>query len=92
MLCHLYRAASAEKRSRIAAALSTPRDERQTGEVQWIRRQMIEAGSLDYARTIACALGASALNELQAIFEDVPDSEDKAFIGALVTWSLERLH
>ena len=53
---------------------------------------MIAAGSLDYARTIACTLGASALNELRAIFEDVPDSEDKAFIHALVTWSLERLH
>lgn len=92
MLCHLYRAASSEKRSRIVAALSTPREERQTGEVQWIHQQMIAAGSLDYARTIACTLGASALNELRAIFEDVPDSEDKAFIHALVTWSLERLH
>jgi geranylgeranyl diphosphate synthase type II len=92
MLCHLFRVASPERRDRISAALGKPREERELSEVQWIRAQMDEEGSLDYARTIACALGASALREVDALFQDVPDSDDKAFVRELVTWSIERVH
>jgi geranylgeranyl diphosphate synthase type II len=92
MLCHLYRTAAADDRARIAATLSTPRHDRRVEDVRWIRRQMDAAGSLQYARTFACALGASALQEFDTVFADVADCEDKAFIRALVTWSLERVH
>jgi geranylgeranyl diphosphate synthase type II len=92
MLCHLYRVTSAEHKARIVSALSAARDERRPEEVRWIREQMDEAGSLEYARTIACTLGAAALREYDAVLGDVPDSDDKAFIRELVTWSLQRLH
>lgn len=92
ILCHLYRVSSPAERARILAALGTPRDERRAGEVRWIRERMDAAGSLEYARNIACGLGAAALREFELIFGDLPDSEDKAFIRALVRWSLERVH
>jgi geranylgeranyl diphosphate synthase type II len=92
ILSHVYRVASAADRARIVAAFRSPRSERRPEDVQWIRERMDAAGSLDYARTIACALGAAALREFEAIFADVPESQDKTFIRELVTWSLERVH
>jgi geranylgeranyl diphosphate synthase type II len=92
MLCHLYRVAPPAERSRISSALARPREERDVADVRWIRERMSEAGSLEYARTIACALGASALKELEGLFEGIPDSEDKTFIRELVVWSIERVH
>lgn len=92
MLCHLYRVAVPSERSRIAQALARPREERDLDDVHWIRERMGEQGSLEYARAIACALGAAALRELDGLFEDVPDCEDVAFIRELVVWSIERVH
>jgi geranylgeranyl diphosphate synthase type II len=92
MLCHLYRTSVPHERFRIAGALGTPRECREAAEVRWIRERMDEASSLDYARTIACTLGAAALRELDRVFEDVPDSEDQEFVRELVTWSIERIH
>jgi len=92
MLCHLYRLASSAERSRIASALAQPREERDISDVRWIRARMDEQGSLEYARTIACALGAAALRELDALFADIADSEDSTFIRELVVWSIERVH
>jgi geranylgeranyl diphosphate synthase type II len=92
MLCHLYRVAAPGARARIAAALSVPRHARRADDVAWIHGEMDAAGSLDYARTLACALGAAALREFDAVFDGVPASDDRAFIRALVRWSIERVH
>ncbi len=92
MLSHLYRGATPAQRERIRSVLAGPRDGRDAADVRWIRRQMDDAGSLDYARTIACALGVAARGELDAIFEGVAESEDKRFVRELVAWSIERVH
>ena len=91
MLCHLYRMSPPIARQRIAAALASPREARDLAEVRWIRERMDDEGSLEYARTIACALGVAAQREFDELFEDVPESDDKAFIRELVTWSIKRI-
>ena len=90
MLIHLLRHAGAADRIRLVEFLATPRGERRLEDVGWVRRGMDARGSIAYARQIAHALAGAALHEFEGVYRDVPDSRDKRFIAAMVTWVLAR--
>lgn len=91
MLIHSYRHSTAAERERIADMLRSPRAERTTQQIDWLRSLMAQTGSVDYARAIAHGLAGAAQHEYEGIFSRLPDSRDKAFIQGLVTWVFERI-
>ncbi len=90
MLIHLLRYGLAEDRLRLVEFLATPRGERRDDDVVWVRSRMDAHGSIAYARQIAHALAGAALHEFELVYREVPDSRDKRFIHAMVTWVLAR--
>ncbi len=90
MLIQLLRAGSPAERAELAQFLAQPRRERRLGDVTRIRERMDAYGCLERARETAHALAGAALHEYAAAYADVPDSRDKRFVEALVTWVLER--
>ena len=90
MLIHLLGAASPEEHARLADFLVRPRAAHEANEVQWIRERMDAHGSIEYARQMAHGLAGAALHEYGLLYAGLPDTRDKRFIDALVTWVLER--
>ena len=90
MLIHLLRAITDDERSRLAEFLSQPRDARRLSDVQWVRERMNAYGSLEHARQVAHGLAGAALHEFGLLYAGLPDSRDKQFVQAVVTWVLER--
>jgi geranylgeranyl diphosphate synthase, type II len=90
MLIHLLRQAGEHERVRLLDFLARPRAERTLGDVAWVRARMDAHGCVDYARRIAHGLAGAALHEYARVYADVPDSRDKQFIEAVVTWVLDR--
>jgi geranylgeranyl diphosphate synthase type II len=90
MLIHLLRAASPHERARLAEFLTCARTARDPADVAWVRERMDAYGSVHYARQVAHGLAGAALHEYAALYADVPDSRDKRFLEAVVTWVLER--
>jgi geranylgeranyl diphosphate synthase type II len=90
MTCHLHANFSARERARLSRLFATPRREREQSEIDWVRQAMDEHGSLEHALAVARGLAGAALHEFDVIFADRPPSRDKAFIGGLVRWVLER--
>lgn len=91
MVIHALRQASPAQRTEIANVLALSRNERSTAQVIWLRELLDATGSIGYALEVARGLAGAALREYEAIYDSVPDSRDKAFIRALVMWSLERV-
>lgn len=90
MLIHLLRVATADERARLADFLARSRTARAARDVAWVRERMDAYDSVHYARQVAHGLAGAALHEYDVAFAEVPDSRDKRFIEALVTWVLER--
>lgn len=90
MLLHSYRHASQPQQRRIKEILGRPRSERTDADVGWIRGLMDSYGSIEHARNVAAAMAGAALHEFDQTFGYLPDSEDKAFVRALVPWVLTR--
>ena len=90
MLIHLLNAMEPEARDRLSRVLGRSRVERTREEVQWVREQMDQYGSIDYARQVAHGLAGAAMHEFALAFTDVPDSPDKDFLAALPTRVIER--
>jgi len=90
MLIRLCEQATAAERERLHDVLATPRPERRPDDVRWLRERMDAYGCLTHANAVAHALAGAARHELAASFDALPPSRDKQFIGALVTWVLER--
>ena len=90
MLIHLLREAGREERARVCAFLSEPRRARHLADCVWVRERMEAYGCLEYARGVAHGLAGAALHEYSQLYAGVPDSRDKQFIEAVVTWVLER--
>ena len=63
---------------------------RREADVIWMRRRMIETGSLDRAKATARGLVGAAAHEFQLAFGDAPETKDKAFLRALAPWALSR--
>ena len=92
MLLRLRRVSTPREQARLAALLARPRHRRRAADVRWIRRRMEHYGCIEHARQIAHGLAGAALHEFSLVFSQLPDSRDKRFIEALVTWMLERTH
>ncbi len=90
MLIRLCEQSTVAERTRLHDVLATPRAARQADDVRWLRERMDAYGCLTYANAVAHALAGAARHEFAASFEALPPSRDKEFIGALVTWVLER--
>jgi geranylgeranyl diphosphate synthase type II len=90
VIIRLLQEASSEERSRIAAFLRLPREQKTDWQVRWVRQLVDAYGCLDYARQIAHGLAGAALHEYSLLYKALPDSRDKQFIEGLVTWIFER--
>jgi geranylgeranyl diphosphate synthase type II len=90
MLIHLLRVVTADERVRLTRFLERPRRERDADDVEWIRTRMDHYDCIDYARKVAHGLAGAARHEYDALYAGIPESRDKQFIAALVTWVLER--
>jgi geranylgeranyl diphosphate synthase type II len=90
MLIRLLREADADERARLTDFLAQPRHARRLEDVAWVRERMDAYECLEYARQMAHGLAGAALHEYARLYADVPESRDKRFIEAVVTWVLER--
>jgi len=90
MLIHLLREASPDDRARLCTFLAQPRRERSARDCAWVRERMDAYGCLEYAQRVAHGLAGAALHEYGRVYAGVPDSRDKRFVEAVVTWVLER--
>jgi geranylgeranyl diphosphate synthase type II len=90
MLIHLLRHASSAERAQLASVLERPRIDRTSDDTEWILARMTEHGSLEHAREIAHGLAGAASHEFSLTFDALPESRDKNFIRAVVSWVLER--
>lgn len=92
MLIHAWRRASRSERARLSRLLARPRESRTVADIAWLRELIDRADAIEYARHTAHGLAGAALREFDVLFAGVPDSPDRAFIGGLVTWVLQRVH
>lgn len=90
LLIRLLREASPDERARLIDFLAEPRHTRRQADVAWVRERMDAYECLEYARQMAHGLAGAALHEYERLYAEVPDSRDKRFIEAVVTWVLER--
>lgn len=90
MLVHLLEVSSPAERNKIKEILDTPREQRAEDAVYWLQNAMIDRGCVDYAKELAHGLAGAASHEFEKIFGALPDSADKAFLGKLPSWVLER--
>jgi geranylgeranyl diphosphate synthase, type II len=90
MLIHLMGRLASAERVRLEQFLGTSRGERTAEDVAWLRKRMKDAGSLDYARSVANALAGAAQHEFSVAYASLPDSRDKRFIESLPRWVIER--
>jgi geranylgeranyl diphosphate synthase type II len=91
MLNHVYRMSGVPQRQRLSELLDPARAVRTEEHIAWIRGLMEEFGSIAYARGIAHGLAGAALHEYAGIFDALPESRDKRFIGGLANWIFHRV-
>ena len=90
MMIHLRNQCDQGERGQLQRFLCTPRADKRSGEVAWVRALMDRYGSIEYAREVAHGLSGAALSEFDHLFAGVPESRDLEFIRELPTWVLER--
>jgi geranylgeranyl diphosphate synthase, type II len=90
MLIHAHQRCSAAEKSALNEVLCLPRSQRTEEHVNWMRETIERHGSISYARTVAQALAGAALHEYSLVYDHLPESRDKQFIGGLITWVFER--
>lgn len=90
MLIRLFEEATPSERDRLIDLLELPRAKRPASEVRWVRERMDAYGCIDYARQLAQGLAGAAHHELTLIFDRLPETRDRRFIGSLPSWVIER--
>lgn len=90
MLIDLLHLLEGENHARLVRVLNTERDDIDPDDVIWIRRQIVARGCLERARAAAHGMAGAAQHEFEVTFGDLPDTKDKAFLGALAGWTLSR--
>jgi len=90
MLIHLMERCESNEKTKILQLLGTPRQERDSGAITWVRERMDHYGSLEYARQVAQGLAGAASAEFSQLFGTLPASRDKEFIRALPQWVIQR--
>jgi geranylgeranyl diphosphate synthase, type II len=92
MITHTLRVANERDRNALVAFLREPRQARTQDAIAGVRAILERYDALDHARTVARALGGSALYEFDTYFKSIADSRDQQFIRSLITWVLRRSH
>ena len=90
ILAHLFAAASAAERRRLAEIFARTREQRTQRDIDWIYDRLAAHGSLDEARTAARQLVDAACAEFEIAFAGSPASADRSFVRALVRYMIER--
>jgi geranylgeranyl diphosphate synthase type II len=90
MMIHLLEHVSEEDRERIRSILATPREQRSVASVEWLRKSMDAAGSIQHARELAHGLAGAAMHEFEQLFGEYPESRERRFLESLPVWVLER--
>jgi geranylgeranyl diphosphate synthase type II len=90
MLIHLLSTAASTERSAVVAFLAKRREERTASEVADVLALMKAYGSLDFARAFGEGIASAADDGFEEAFADVPDSEERAFVHAMIGWMLSR--
>jgi geranylgeranyl diphosphate synthase type II len=90
ILIHLLNSCNAEERQRMESFLASPRKERLTKDVRWVRNLMAKYRSIEYAFEIAKGLANEALEEFDVAYANAQESEDKNFIHMIVKYMVER--
>jgi geranylgeranyl diphosphate synthase, type II len=90
MLIHLLGACTAREKRTLRRFLAKPRAMRTNAEIAAVYDQMLEYGSIEFARRAARQLAGAALLEAVTAFAAVPDSPQKKFILEMVLYVVER--
>jgi geranylgeranyl diphosphate synthase, type II len=90
MMIRLFQRASVDERARLLSILRNERAARVAEHICWMRALMDRYDCIEYARQFARWLAGAALHEYSIAYAGLPDSRDKRFIQAMVTWVLER--
>jgi len=90
LLIHVRTVCNERERARLDAFLAQSRDQRSPEDVLWLARLMKRRGSMEYARSVAAALGGAATHEFTLAFGGLPPSEDLDFLAGLANWVFER--
>ncbi|MGI9508830.1 MAG: polyprenyl synthetase family protein [Geminicoccaceae bacterium] len=90
MLIYLLQDATAKEANELNLILGKPRSERQADEIIWICNLIEKYGCIERAQKFAHGLAGAAYHEFTTAYDHLPDSRDKRFIRALITWVFER--
>ena len=90
MLIHLLHQLRTREASRLAAYLDQPRTARSLQDTRWILDLMRSRGSLSHARKVTKQLAGAAVYEFTQAFQDVPESDEKAFLNQIISYMVSR--
>ena len=90
MLIHLLAACTAREKRALTRFLAKPREKRSADEIAEVYAQMVDYGSIEYARRSARQLAGATLLEAATAFHGVPDSPQKRFIFQMVMYVVNR--
>jgi len=90
MLTHLMAHGAPRVRRHLIELLGRPCDRRGPPEIRWILGQMVEAGSIDFARRAARQLAGAALAEGHSALRGVADGDAKRFILQMPLYVVDR--
>jgi geranylgeranyl diphosphate synthase type II len=90
MMIRLFQRAAPTELSRLMGALGSPRSERRSADVHWIRERMDAHGCIEHARATAHALAGAARHEYEIALGGLPESRDKRFLWEVIEWMLNR--
>ena len=90
MLLHFFRTVSGSTRARAREILNTPRTAKRREDVVWLLQAMVEAGSLQYGRSMAREYSERAL---EAGSKELPfwlENEDRHFLREMLNYVIDR--
>jgi geranylgeranyl diphosphate synthase, type II len=90
LVIHLLQALDGRKREKAIGIMSRPREERGPADVDWVRKQMGQVGSIDYARACVSDLALAARREADAVFGRLPPSDARELLLNSTSYVLEQ--
>lgn len=90
ILVHLLRNLDPGENETLVRILRRTRRERSQDDVGWIYARLERHGSIEYARSAARELAAAAACAFEQAYAGTPDSADREFIAALLSYAVER--
>jgi len=90
MLIHLLNACTARERKELRRFLAKPREKRSAAQIAEVYAQMLDYGSLEFARRSARQLAGAALLEGATALRGLADSPQKRFILQMIMYVVDR--